>query len=151
MNSPRLPRFLPFLLMLMALCGCRTPTHETSSIESQIRALMDAQAREWNAGNLKGFMESYLDSDETRFAGGADVVRGRQRVLDRYQKKYGSNSAQMGKLQFTDLEVTVLTPQDVEVFGRWHLVIGDKPSEGLFTVLYRRTQVGWRIVHDHSS
>jgi ketosteroid isomerase-like protein len=36
-------------------------------------------------------------------------------------------------------------------FGRWHLRREKDEMSGLFTLLFRKTQEGWRIVHDHTS
>ena len=37
------------------------------------------------------------------------------------------------------------------VFGRWKLVREDDEPHGLFTLVMRRFDEGWRIVHDHTS
>ena len=56
----------------------------------------------------------------------------------------------MGWLTFSDLEITELTPTAAVVFGHWRLDrAGDAPG-ALFTLLFRRTKAGWRIV-DHTS
>ena len=36
-------------------------------------------------------------------------------------------------------------------FGRWRLERAQDAPSGLFTLLFRRTSAGWRIVHDHTS
>jgi ketosteroid isomerase-like protein len=35
--------------------------------------------------------------------------------------------------------------------GRWLLQRSGQNSGGIFTLLFRKTRVGWRIVHDHTS
>jgi len=59
----------------------------------------------WNRGDIDAFMNGYSRSDETLFVSGDDVTRGRQKVLDRYKKKY-SDRAEMGTLAFSNLEIT---------------------------------------------
>ncbi len=59
----------------------------------------------------------------------------------------------MGKLTFSDLEVTVLGADSAVVKGRWQLDYGkdkDKPG-GLYTLIFKKLPEGWRIVHDHTS
>ncbi|MFQ5585126.1 MAG: nuclear transport factor 2 family protein, partial [Calditrichia bacterium] len=71
-------------------------------------------------------------------------------VHDRYQKRY-SDSAKMGRLYFSDIDITVLSPGAAMVFGKWQLDRENDQPGGLFTLLFRKTAAGWRIVHDHTS
>jgi len=103
-----------------------------------------------NAGHLAGFMEIYAKSEQTRFASGGDISLGWQTVFDRYQKKYGTRAA-MGTLNFSDVEITSLAPDAALVFGHWHLQRDADAPSGLFTLVFRKTPAGWRIVHDHTS
>jgi len=131
--------------------GCaHLPSTTAASAESEIRAVLDAQVRAWNAGDLRGFMEGYARSDRTRFQSGGDVSLGWQPVFERYQKRY-SDRASMGVLRFGDLEVTVLAPDSALAVGRWRLERAQDAPSGLFTLLFRSTSTGWRIVHDHTS
>jgi ketosteroid isomerase-like protein len=95
-------------------------------------------------------MEGYAKSERTRFASGGDLSLGWQTVFDRYRKRYGTG-ATMGKLNFSDLEITQLSPDVALAFGRWRLQRETEVSSGLFTLLFRKTSSGWRIVHDHTS
>lgn len=118
--------------------------------EAEIRAVMSAQAAAWNRGDIDGFMNGYARSDATEFISGDKITRGWQTVRDRYRKKYGSRE-KMGALTFSELRVTRLSDDAALVIGRWRLVLeGDKPH-GRFTLLFRHTPKGWRIVHDHTS
>jgi len=122
----------------------------TSQVEQAVRSVLTAQAHDWNAGDLQAFMQGYARSDATRFASGGSVVHGWATVMERYQKHY-TNRAAMGQLTFSELEVTVLTPDSALVFGHWGLVREkDKPG-GLFTLLFRKLPDGWRIIADHTS
>ena len=112
--------------------------------------MLDAQVRAWNAGDLRGFMEGYAKSERTRFQSGGDVSLGWQTVFDRYQKRYGDR-ASMGVLKFSEVEVTTFAPNAALAFGRWRLERAQDAPSGLFTLLFRRTSTGWRIVHDHTS
>jgi beta-aspartyl-peptidase (threonine type) len=45
----------------------------------------------------------------------------------------------------------MLGPDSAFVRGRFQLVMEkDKPT-GLFTLVFKRTADGWRIIHDHTS
>jgi ketosteroid isomerase-like protein len=57
----------------------------------------------------------------------------------------------MGVLTFSDLEVNVLAEDAAVVFGKWELERRGEDPWGLFTLLFKKTDDGWRIVHDHTS
>jgi ketosteroid isomerase-like protein len=115
-----------------------------------IRAVLNAQSAAWNRGDIEGYMDGYARSRETVFVSGDNVTRGWQTVLDRYKKTYDSRE-KMGTLTFSELEFTPLGSRTVTVLGRWHLKrVKDEPH-GRFTLIFKRTKQGWRIIHDHTS
>jgi len=118
--------------------------------EGAIRAVLDAQAAAWNRGDIEGYMNGYDRSPNTEFVGGDSITRGWQEVLDRYKKRYDTRE-KMGTLTFSDLEITVLSEDAALVLGRWHLKRATDEPHGTFTLLFRKTKAGWKIVHDHSS
>ena len=142
-------RLLSAIGLLALLTGCASP-RPSPDAASEIRAVIDAQARAWNAGDLARFMEAYDKSSRTRFASGGDVNLGFQTVFDHYRKRYGDR-ASMGALTFSDLDIAVLAPDAAVVFGRYRLQREKDTPTGLFTLLFRKTGEGWRIVHDHTS
>jgi ketosteroid isomerase-like protein len=129
----------------MLIVGCAT------SRQQDVRAMLDQQLADWNAGNLEGFMQGYARSDKTRFASGGDVLLGWQTVFDRYRRNYGGDKDSMGKLKFSDVDVRALGPDSAMAFGRWHLSRQTTNLSGLYTLILRKTPDGWRIVHDHTS
>ncbi|HKS35860.1 MAG TPA: DUF4440 domain-containing protein [Verrucomicrobiae bacterium] len=142
--------FLAVVLIAAFAAGCQTPGHVSRGAQAEVTAALEQQVREWNAGNLAGFMETYARSDRIRFASGGDVSLGWQTVFDRYQKRYGDRAA-MGALTFSDLDIALLGPDAALAFGRWRLKRERDEPSGLFTLVFRKTPDGWRIVHDHTS
>ena len=117
-----------------------------------VRALLDAQVEAWNRGDLAGYMSGYWKSEQLTFFSGGTVTHGWDATFERYQKRYQSGGASMGKLDFAELEIVPLGPQSAMARGRFHLLMPDgKEPRGLFTVILRKFPEGWRIVHDHSS
>lgn len=148
MNFPRL-----LALSILCLCLAReTPAQETGqpTARQQIEQVLAEQARAWNQGNLDGFMEGYAKIPTLRFASGGTTTYGWQETLDRYKHRYPDRAA-MGTLAFSDLDTTVLSADAAVVFGRWQLRSEKGNPGGLFTLLWRRTEAGWRIVADHTS
>ena len=84
------------------------------------------------------------------FVSGDDITRGAHTILERYKKKY-SDRAKMGTLTFADLEITALSENAAVVLGRWSLKRASDEPHGRFTLIFRKTPDGWRIVHDHTS
>jgi ketosteroid isomerase-like protein len=121
-----------------------------SNDEAEIHAVMSAQEAAWNRGDVDGFMNGYARSRATEFISGDKLTRGWQTVRDRYKKKYDSRE-KMGTLHFSELKITRLGSDAALVIGRWMLVRKTDKPHGRFTLLFRRTPEGWRIVHDHSS
>lgn len=115
-----------------------------------IRAVLDAQAAAWNRGDLQGYMNGYERSPDIVFISGDRVTRGWQTVLERYQRSYDTRE-KMGVLTYSDLEITVLSKDSAVVLGRWHLQRRQDEPHGRFTLLFRKTKAGWKIVHDHTS
>jgi len=126
------------------------PNRREARTIAAIQAVLDAQRDAWNRGDVAGYMAGYLRSEDTVLVSGDNVTRGWQTVLDRYQKNYNSRE-KMGTLTFSDIETTLIGPDAAIVLGRWHLQrAGDEPH-GRFTLIFRRTKEGWRIIHDHTS
>jgi ketosteroid isomerase-like protein len=142
------------LAILFSCTAARSAQSQTGKgdpkIEAAIRALINAQAAAWNRGDLEGYMDGYDRSPNTEFVGGDTITRGWQTVLDRYRKNYSSRE-KMGALTFSDLEITIVSKDAALVLGRWRLKRANDEPHGTFSLLFRKTKAGWRIVHDHSS
>jgi beta-aspartyl-peptidase (threonine type) len=119
---------------------------------ADIRAVLDAQVAAWNRGDLESYMGGYWHSPELEFYSGATITRGWQQTLDRYRKRYQSEGREMGTLTFSELRIEPIDSRTAFVTGRWQLAMkkGESPN-GLFTLLLRKFDDGWKIVHDHSS
>jgi uncharacterized protein (TIGR02246 family) len=139
------------LLLILSTTAASVPQNrqDTKSMAA-IRAVLDAQAVAWNRGDLEAYMDGYARSDDTVFVSGDRVTRGWQTVLERYKKAYDSRE-KMGVLTFSDLEITILSKDAAIVLGRWHLQRSKDEPHGRFTLLFRKTKTGWKIVHDHTS
>ena len=147
MNPNRLFGIAAMLLMLaISSLAAADPT----AIQSAVRAVLDQQVKDWNAGDVVKFMRGYDRSEKTRFASGGNITLGWQAVLERYQRTY-SDKAAMGRLTFSDIDITVASEDAALAFGRWHLKREKDEPSGLFTLLFRKTADGWKIVHDHTS
>ena len=124
--------------------------HAQSKDEQLIRDAMNDQLKAWNAGDIDRYMQTYWQNDSLMFVGKTGVTYGWQNTLDNYKKGYPDTAA-MGKLDFTIIEIKRLSVLYFHVVGKWHLrrSIGD--VGGHFTLLFKKIDGRWLIVVDHSS
>ncbi len=135
-------RMLPTLLFLALMAA---------SPEQSIRQVLETQQDAWNRGDVDAFMSGYEASDKTTFVGSA-ITRGYQPVLESYRKRYPTKE-KMGQLTFSDLEIQMLGSDYASVLGRWKLARtadGGGDISGIYTLLFRKTANGWKIILDHT-
>lgn len=147
--------FARFFPLVLAACAVSTadPPAKPKKAEDDIRAVLDAQEKAWNGGDLDGFMAGYWESEELRFASGDTVTTGYKATKERYEKRYKADGKEMGKLTFSEVTVEVVTADYALVRGRWALKFeksDDKPH-GLYTLTMKRFKDGWKITSDHTS
>lgn len=132
------------MLITLSLAGA-TP-------EQDIRRVLDDQVAAWNRGDIPGFMEGYDKSESTTFVG-ATITKGHAQVLANYRKRYPTRE-NMGVLRFSDLEIHLLGSDYASVIGRFHLERSAQAggeAAGIFTLLFRKTSKGWKVILDHTS
>lgn len=138
-------------LFLLAATTSIWATEPTPPIE-EITAVLHQQQDAWNRKDLEGFMAGYWNSPDLTFYSGGNIAHGWQAALDRYRKHYQGEGKEMGRLEFSDLQVEILAPGVAFVRGAFRLTMSDgKTPHGLFTLVFRKFPEGWKIVHDHSS
>ncbi|MFQ5606113.1 MAG: YybH family protein [bacterium] len=140
---------LVVLLAAVISCAGKSGVQE-AQVKTAIETVMNQQVAGWNAGSVEKFMQGYLRSEKLRYASGGSVAYGWQPLLEHYQNAYPDKAA-MGTLNFSELDITVLEPEAALVFGKWSLQRTNDHPWGYFTLVFRKTDVGWRIVHDHTS
>ena len=138
------------LALLLVTFALTIPAFADTS-EQAITSGITEQADAWNRGDLEGFMCGYLKSDELVFTSGSRIRRGWQVTFDSYKKRYGTAKETMGKLTFSKLEVHPLGEDAAWVLGRWDLAGPKEASGGIFTLVMRRIDGKWLVVHDHTS
>ena len=151
MQQKRKAYLLSLLLLLASFVPACVSTPDSARDNERtttaVRAVIEAQAAAWNRGDIAGYMDGYERAETTTFISGDTITRGWQTVLERYQKAYDSR-AKMGTLTFSELEIKPLSPFYTVATGRWQLARAQDNPHGRFTLLFRRTDVGWRIVLD---
>ena len=116
---------------------------------AELEAILQRQAMAWNRGDIKDFMAAYWQDDRLTFCSGGQITRGWEKTLQRYMSKYPDRDT-MGKLVFSDLESQELGPDSVLMLGTWKLE-KEQSAQGNFSLIWKRIQGKWVIIHDHSS
>ena len=155
-RSPQTRMKLLAALLILTFCGLASSagfaeeTTDRQADRSAIRAVLDAQQRAWNRGDVDAFLTGYWHSPDLTFSGSNGISRGWDAVLARYKKNYPDRSA-MGALDFSNLEFRFLGPDAALVLGHWHLKREKDEPGGVFSLVFQRFPEGWRIIHDHTS
>jgi len=159
--NPSRPRIVCAALLLIAstFAGCRiehtgNPTgRETSNtaLAVEVTHVLAASAAGWNRGDLGTFMDAYLDSPTTTYWGSQGLLRGYAEIRRHYAPRFAPG-ARRDSLRFDDIEARRLGTDYALATSRWVLFRGDSvTATGPFTLVLRRVEGAWRIVHDHSS
>jgi ketosteroid isomerase-like protein len=143
--------------LLAAVSGCRlasTPEMSTdgmSQLEAEIHNMLMEGALAFNEGRLDAFMSDYYRSPSTTYIGGRGLVHGYDEIRERYQPWFEPDAAR-DSLSFEDLEARRLGAMYSLVTGRWLVHAEDEvAASGPFSLVLRRVEGGWKIIHDHSS
>jgi len=138
------------MLLLVGTAGFSQSAN--TPVKDAVTRVLNEQVSAWNKHDLEGFMAGYWHSPELTFFSGAEKSTGWEAALDRHRKRYQGEGHEMGKLDFSELDVAPLSHDSALVRGAWHLTMSDgKTPHGLFTLTFRRFPDGWKIIHDHTS
>lgn len=154
-------RAAALLALFLAACGTATadrdpaaasPRGAATNIDEDLAALLDASAEAWNAGDLDGFISDYA-ADAT-FVGSRGLIRGADAIRQLYAEGYWASGAPPDALRFEILDARATGRESAVGFGRYILydrATGATTGTGHFTLVLRRIDGSWKIVHDHSS
>lgn len=134
-------KFVLFLILFSGVCFGQ---------KKEILKVMQEQQAAWNRGDLEGFMQGYWKSDSLLFIGSKGPNYGWQKTLDNYKKSY-PNKEKMGILEFSDMKVKPLGKNYAQVLGKWKLKRATDEPNGIYTLIFQKFRVGWKIISDHTN
>lgn len=141
----------PGATRVIPLSGVILTHADRDAARVQIIAMMTQSARAWNMGNLDAFMNDYEADTTTTFIGRNGVIRGRAAIRAVYAPRFAPGGVR-DSLSFENVQVDLLTPDVANVIAYYRLMRGDSTtSHGPTSLVMRRRDDRWRIVHDHSS
>jgi uncharacterized protein (TIGR02246 family) len=149
------------VLLPQVVLGCGGKENETvpgrgqEMVAAEVIDMLHRSAASWNAGDLEGFLDDYWRSDELTFSGGTGVTRGWEDVRERYLRSYWAPGVSRDSLRFEGLAVTALGEDHALALGEYVLYRPDTEEvlagTGHFSLVLRRLDGQWRIIHDHTS
>ena len=119
------------------------------SVEKELEQIVHRQSEAWNRGDISEFMSAYWNDERLTFSSSGKTQRGWKATFDNYKKNYPDRET-MGKLTFSELETQELGPTAMLMLGTWQLERA-RPVGGNFSLVWKRIDGKWLIVHDHSS
>ena len=162
MKSRILTGVFGFILAAASIAGAQTPVPQEQAAPDQLRTLsrdeldivkvLTMQERAWNRGDLEAYASGYKDSPDLLFIG-RQISRGYGSLVEDYRKNYPNKEA-MGALAFSELEPHVLDEHFAIVLGKYHLDRTKKaggPADGIFSLVFEKTDKGWKIIVDHTT
>jgi ketosteroid isomerase-like protein len=120
------------------------------AVRAEVESVLREQQEAWNGGDVEAFAEHYWKSDDLTFSSGGKTTRGWEETLRGYRERYPTRE-KMGRLSFTNLEITPLGESAALVLGEWRLERDSEPVSGNFSLVFRKLDGRWAIVHDHTS
>ena len=155
-----MPRFRFFsLLLVLVLTICLPANAQSTQLKMASQQELDVikvllkQEAAWNRGEIDSFAEGYKNSADTLFINGGQIQRGYTSLLASYHRDYPTREA-MGELSFSELEVRPIDERVAVCIGKYKLERSKKNggnAEGLFSMIFEKTESGWKIVVDHTT
>ena len=118
--------------------------------EQAIRHVLSVSRDAWNRGDLTGYMKSYWRDERVRHVFNDDITIGYSAIEERYRSRYPDPN-NMGAISGSELDVQILGPEAASAFGRWRFEHGEVVLNGVVTLVFRKIDDTWVIVHDHST
>jgi micrococcal nuclease len=136
------------VLALAIAAGCAS----SASIDDAIRAEVERFVATVNRGDSDEITALYAGGDRVSSAGDGEIQLGRDAVAALMRAVFeGAESVHMS----ADSVVVVPLGEDAAlavVSTRWWLASApDRPLQGAMTLVYRRVDAGWLVMHDHTS
>jgi len=128
---------------------------ERARLHDEIVTMLANAAANWNRGDLDAFVSDYLPGTVTTYIGSRGVLRGPEAIRAAYAPRFAPGGVR-DSLSFELLDVDPLAPDAINVIATYFLArrVNGRDSitaRGPTSLVMRRVDGRWRIVHDHSS
>ena len=140
---------------ISACSGARSVSHTLNAddavkAEEAIRHVLSESRAAWNRGDITAYMNSHWRDERIVHVFNDDVTIGYSAIEGRYRARY-PDPKNRGTISGPELDVWILEPAVAIAFGRWSFEHGEVRMNGVVTLVFRRIDGEWLIVHDHST
>jgi uncharacterized protein (TIGR02246 family) len=131
--------------------GCVREGQAVADPTPDIRAMLTHSAAAWNAGDLDGFLADYADDTTTSFMADGGPRYGFDWIRSNYAPRFAADAVR-DSLRFENVHARALGPDHAMATARFVLFRDDSTTaSGPFTLVLRRLNGQWKIIHDHTS
>jgi len=137
----------PLLILCIVFAGFAAKAQDATK---ELTDAMNNSAQEWNKGHLDTFVSLYDASATMMFPTGPVGMEG---IKGLYQKSYFKpDGMPKQNLKYTDIKVRMLGNDYALMTGGFTLYGNNLPERsGRYSLVWKHTANGWKILHDHSS
>jgi uncharacterized protein (TIGR02246 family) len=154
-GDPKAPCASRVELRAAADLSAAADLRSAANLTVEIRQVLERSMAAWNAGDLEGFLDCYEHSPQTIYLSSARIATGYPAIETMYADRFGASSpAVLGTLTMSLRQVTPLGSQHAFAVGRYLLNrdgVNGGSEHGVFSLVLRKTPLGWRIAADHTS
>lgn len=119
----------------------------TAETFDAVSAALDAAAEAWSSGDVQAVMAAYVSDEPLLVFLGDTPLKGPDAVRAALEAR-AAQPGGLGQMTYEWFETLQFDVNTTVVSGRVVLRREGKTHRGLFTRVLRRTEAGWRIVHD---
>lgn len=131
--------------------GCESGDAPVADPTPAVRTMLSHSAEAWNAGDLERFLSDYADDPTTSFMADSGPRYGIDWIRANYAPRFAPE-ADRDSLRFEHVHARALGRDHAMATARFVLFRHDSTTaSGPFTLVLRRTDGRWKIIHDHTS
>lgn len=119
----------------------------TAETFDAVSATLDAAAEAWSSGDVEAVMATYVQDEPLLVFLGDTPLKGPDSVRAALQAR-AAQPGGLGQMTYEWFETLQFDVNTTVVSGRVVMRREGRTARGLFTRVLRRTEDGWRIVHD---
>lgn len=140
-----------FIAALFTAACASAPATPSSDYQAAISRELDGMLRAWNANDLEAHIAAYADS--ATWMTGTGVLKGKAAIRETLIKSFKRGDDLLGELAFSNTLFHPVSADVVYTTGSFQLtgLPSGKPINGRSTLIWKKVNGSWRIMHDHSS
>lgn len=142
------------LMVILWLAACSVEfsadAERDDEAEAAVQALVTSMSEVWNAGNMSAYLDLYVRDDRTTLIFADVITAGWENISDLYTTTW-STEEKMGDFDTERVSVRIVDADTAIANGIFRHQFTDELVVGAFSLVARKVDGGWKIVHEHTS